>query len=77
MALYHTQDINEYSARLIRTASNLSLSKKIILFKKFQKIIDGGCLFIEKKANDMSFQKFLKTLLQSEIGTISLRDCAF
>lgn len=71
------QDINDYSARIIRGTSNLSLIKKITLFKKFQKIISGGTLFIEKKPNDMSFQKYLKTLLQSEIGTISLRDCTF
>lgn len=75
--IHHTKDINEYSARLIREASNLSLSKKITLFKKFQKVMGGGCLFIEKKPNDMSFQKFLTTLLHSEIGTISLGDCIF
>ncbi len=73
----HTHDINEYSARLIRGTSYLSLSKKITLFKKFQKIIGGGCLFMEQKPNDMSSQKFLKLLFQSKIGTISLRDCTF
>ncbi|MCK4781261.1 MAG: hypothetical protein KAT57_13765, partial [Candidatus Lokiarchaeota archaeon] len=42
------QNINRYSSRIIRSESNLSLDKRIALFEKFQKIINGGTLFIEK-----------------------------
>ncbi len=76
MAQYK-QKINGYSSRIIRSESNLSLNKKIKLFKKFQKILNGGTLFIEKKPLEMSYQKFLKTLFESKIGAISLSDCIF
>ncbi|MFX1338507.1 MAG: anaerobic ribonucleoside-triphosphate reductase [Promethearchaeota archaeon] len=36
---------NHDPLKLIKTNSNLSLDKKILLFKKFEKILDGGTLF--------------------------------
>ena len=72
-----TQDrpiINEYSTEIIRSNSNLPLRKKISLFKKFEKIINGGTLFIEKKPDDLSFQEYVKILFQSDINKFSVRD---
>jgi len=72
------QKKKEYSLNLIRSESNLSLNKKITLFKKFQRIIDGGTLFSEKiEKKEISLQKFLKTINESKIGAISLKDCKF
>ncbi|MFW9829087.1 MAG: anaerobic ribonucleoside-triphosphate reductase, partial [Candidatus Thorarchaeota archaeon] len=61
-----------YSSELIRRDSNLPLDKKIAIFKKFQKNLDGGAIFIEKKPPEMSYQKFFNKLFESGIGTISL-----
>ncbi len=70
------QKIKGYSSSLIRDESNLSLNKKIALFKKFQKIIDKGTLFTVKiNKEEIKLQKFLKTIIESKIGAISLRDC--
>jgi DNA-binding HxlR family transcriptional regulator len=70
--------INVYSSRIIRSESNLSLNKRIELFKKFQKIINGGTLFIEKiNTDELSIQKALKSLFDSKISAVSLRDCVF
>ncbi|MFX1570335.1 MAG: anaerobic ribonucleoside-triphosphate reductase [Promethearchaeota archaeon] len=66
--------INEYSTRIIRSNSNLPLRKKISLFKKFEKIINGGTLFIEKKPDDLSFQEYVKILFQSDIDKFSFGD---
>ena len=44
----YNRKIKGYSSRLIRSESNLSMNKRIALFEKFQRIIDGGTLFIEK-----------------------------
>lgn len=71
----YKQKIRGYSSRIIRSESNLSMNKKIALFKKFQKIINGGSLFIEKiNTDEMSSQQLLKFLFQSKIGAISLSD---
>jgi anaerobic ribonucleoside-triphosphate reductase len=66
--------VNEYSTNIIRTNSNLSLEKKMSLFKKFEKIVDGGTLFIEKIPDEMTIQEYIKTLFQSKIEKFSLRD---
>jgi DNA-binding HxlR family transcriptional regulator len=74
----HNRKIKGYSSRLIRSESNLSMNKKIAIFEKFQRIIDGGTVFIEKEnAEELSLQNFLKILNESKIGAISLRDCTF
>jgi len=71
-----SQKIKGYTSRLIRSESNLTLNKKIALFKKFQRIIDGGTLFIEKiNTEEIPLLKFLKTIYESKIGAISLKDC--
>jgi ribonucleoside-triphosphate reductase len=69
------QKMKNYCLRIIRSEANLSLNKRITLFKRFQKIINGGTLFMEKKPVEMPFQKYLDFLINSEIGAISLGDC--
>jgi len=70
------QNLNRYSSRIIRSESNLSLNKRIALFEKFQKIINGGTLFIEKiNLDDISIKKFLRSFYESKIKVISFRDC--
>ena len=72
----YKQSINQYSSRIIRSESNLSFKKKIVLYHKFQKIINGGTLFLENINEDgVSFQKCLNLLFNSKIGAISFRDC--
>ncbi|MFW9989615.1 MAG: anaerobic ribonucleoside-triphosphate reductase [Candidatus Odinarchaeota archaeon] len=69
---------NHYSSKLIRNESKLSLNKKISLFKRFQKIFNGGTLFLEKiNTNELSVHELLKNLFKSEIKYISLKDCFF
>ncbi|MFX1364185.1 MAG: anaerobic ribonucleoside-triphosphate reductase [Promethearchaeota archaeon] len=69
---------NQYSSKLIRGGTNLSLNKKISLFKKFQKIINGGTLFIEKiNRDELSVEELLKNLFKSEVKVISIKDCFF
>jgi len=70
------QKLNRYSLRIIRTGSNLSLNKRIALFEKFQKIINGGTLFIEKVNRDeISVQEFFQKFFNSKIEMISFREC--
>jgi anaerobic ribonucleoside-triphosphate reductase len=64
---------HNYCSELIRSDSKLPLDKKISLFKKFQKNINGGTLFIEKKPQEYTIQEFLNKLFQSGIGSISLK----
>jgi len=72
----YNQKIKSYTSELIRNKSNLSLNKKITLFKKFQSILDGGSLFVESINTDkISLLKFLKTINESKIGAISLKNC--
>lgn len=69
---------NQYSSKLIRSGSKLSINKRISLFKKFQKIINGGTLFIEKiNTDELSVYELLKNLFKSEIEFISIKDCFF
>ncbi|MFX0040712.1 MAG: anaerobic ribonucleoside-triphosphate reductase [Promethearchaeota archaeon] len=71
----YNQNINEYSSNLIRNESNLSISGRIKLFKKFQRIIEKGALFSMKIDNEeMELEKFIKTIIESKIGAICLRD---
>ncbi|MFW9881507.1 MAG: anaerobic ribonucleoside-triphosphate reductase [Candidatus Thorarchaeota archaeon] len=72
----HTNKINRYTSKLIRTESRLPLNKKIILFKKFQRVINGGTLFMEKiQLKETPIEKSLKIIFESEIGAISLKEC--
>ncbi|MFW9940055.1 MAG: anaerobic ribonucleoside-triphosphate reductase [Candidatus Thorarchaeota archaeon] len=66
-------NIDYYSSKIIRKNSNLSLDKKITLFKKFENIINGGCIFDQLiNANDISLNNYLKMLNKSKIGAYPL-----
>ncbi len=68
--------IKGYKVELIRRESNLSMNKKIVLFKKFQSILDGGTLFTDNiSRNEIELLKFLKTVNEFKLGAISLKDC--
>ncbi|MFX1419047.1 MAG: anaerobic ribonucleoside-triphosphate reductase [Promethearchaeota archaeon] len=74
--IQHNQKITGYTSKLIRAESQLSLNNKITLFKKFQRIINGGTLFMEKiQLKETPILKSLKTIFKSEIGAISLKEC--
>ena len=61
--------INPYSPTIIRKGSKLALKKKISVFKKFEKIIEGGIIFNSSANNDnISFEENLKLLMQSELN---------
>ena len=60
---------NFYSPRIIRKGSNLSLEKMISIFKKFEKIIEGGIVFNNSVNSDnILFKKNLKILTQSKVN---------
>jgi len=64
-----------YSSRIIRKESNLTLDKRIMLFKKFEKIIKGGCVFNSSfPDNNACFEDHLKTLFQSNLRAFSIND---
>ncbi|MCK4381559.1 MAG: hypothetical protein KAW51_10505, partial [Candidatus Lokiarchaeota archaeon] len=70
------QNLNRYSSRIIRSESNLSLDKRIALFERFQKIINGGTLFMEKiNIDELSLKRFLQSLFESKIEVISFKEC--
>jgi anaerobic ribonucleoside-triphosphate reductase len=67
--------MRSYSSSLIRDTSNLSFNKKIALFKKFQKIFDRGSLFtLETNQNETSLLNSLKSVIDSKISAVLLKD---
>ncbi|KKL87612.1 hypothetical protein LCGC14_1932950, partial [marine sediment metagenome] len=67
------QKTNCYSSRIIREASTLPLNKKILLFKKFEKIINGGTLFngaVNK--NEYSLKELQNILFKSKLNAFYL-----
>jgi DNA-binding HxlR family transcriptional regulator len=71
----YNRKIRRYSSMLIREESNLSLNKKIMLFKKFQDIFDRGSLFvIETDGKESKLSNYLKTIINSKISAILLKD---
>ncbi|MFX0080844.1 MAG: anaerobic ribonucleoside-triphosphate reductase [Candidatus Hodarchaeota archaeon] len=73
--LHNEQRINCYSSKIIRENSTLSLLKKLSLFKKFEKIINGGSIFDQSiDANDITLNKYLKMLINLKINAFSLRN---
>lgn len=66
--------LKSYSSYLIRSDSNLTLDKKIALYKRFSKIIDGGTVFNENiSANNDSIKDIMKILCESDLNAISLK----
>jgi len=69
------KDSTNYCSEIIRKASNLSIEKKIQLFKKFQNILEGGsifnCILNSKKT---SLNNILKRLINSELKAFSFKE---
>jgi hypothetical protein len=64
---------NNYSSRIIRKNSTLDLNKQILLFKKFEKIIEGGCKFTYSRDFDNNNSKnVLKVLSDSKLNAFSI-----
>ncbi|MHA1343775.1 MAG: hypothetical protein ACTSQG_07305, partial [Promethearchaeota archaeon] len=61
------------SSQIIRKESNLSLERKIALFKRFEDIIDGGTVFdCSINSNQNSRRETLKLLLSSGLKAFKL-----
>ena len=64
---------NNYSSRIIRKDTKLDLIKQISLFKKFEKIIEGGCKFTCSYDIDKNNSKnILKVLSDSKLNAFSM-----
>ncbi len=63
-----------YSSRIIRKNTTLSLKKQITIFKKFEKVIDGGCKFSRSfdSSNEKSLEDYIKLLVDSELSAFSI-----
>jgi len=71
--ILNEEKINSYSSTIIREDSSLSLDKKIVLFKKFEKLLSGGTLFYNRfNTNEISLTKVFKKLVHSKISAFTL-----
>ncbi len=61
-----------YNIDLIRTDSKISLERKIDLYKKFEKIIDGGSIFTCNLDN-LNMPEIIKFLINSKLNAFSIR----
>jgi anaerobic ribonucleoside-triphosphate reductase len=61
-----------YNIDLIRTDSKISLERKIDLYKKFEKILDGGSIFTCNLDN-LNIPEIIKTLINSKLNAFSIR----
>lgn len=60
---------------IVRDDSNLSLNKKIELFKKFERILDGGSVFnFYLKSNDLSLERSFNILSESNLKAFSINN---
>ena len=67
------EKFNNYSSGIIRNDTKLDLLKQISLFKKFEKIIDGGCKFTCSYDIDNNNSKnILKVLSDSKLNAFSM-----
>ncbi len=72
----YNQKLNGFSSELIRNESSLSLDKRILLFKKFQEVLNKGVIYMEKmNIDENTLPHILHNLFNSKIGAISLKDC--
>ncbi|TXT59521.1 MAG: hypothetical protein BAJALOKI2v1_200034 [Promethearchaeota archaeon] len=61
-----------YSNRFIRKESNLSIEKRISLFKKFENLVNGGSLFkIPVKDKSIELNTLSELLLKAKINTFA------
>ncbi|MFX0075420.1 MAG: hypothetical protein ACFE96_08260, partial [Candidatus Hermodarchaeota archaeon] len=64
-------DSNRYNTGLIREDSKLSLKKKIELYTKFAKYLDGGCVFSPGLIN-LSIKEQISDIIDSKINAFKL-----
>jgi len=63
----------KFTSKIIRDDSSLSIDKKIALFKKFEKILDGGCVFNSLFVSDnQAREEQLRYLFQSNLKAFSI-----
>jgi len=65
-------ETKRYNIDLIRTDSKLSLERKIDLYKKFEKILDGGSIFTCNLDN-LNLPELIKLLINSKLNAFSIR----
>jgi len=63
---------NQYSVRMIRKDSKLSLKSKIDLYKKFEKYLGGGSIFT-LGLNKLSIEEEFNTLINSKLNAFQLK----
>jgi anaerobic ribonucleoside-triphosphate reductase len=69
----HRNNDKFYSSQIIRDTSSLPLIKKISLFKKFEKLMNGGSIFAQNiDGKHINLEEFLQMLIESEINAFSL-----
>ena len=69
------EKINSYSSTIIRKNSSLSLDKRIVLFKKFETILNGGIVFNNHfTIDEISLTKIFKKLVDSKISAFTLNN---
>ena len=61
-----------YNLNLIRADSKLTLERKIELHKKFEKILDGGCIFT-CNLNNLHLFELIENLINSKLNAFSIR----
>ncbi len=67
------EKFNNYSSRIIRKNTKLDLIKQISLFKKFEKIIEGGCKFrCSYDIDNNNSKNILKVLSDSKLNAFSI-----
>ena len=67
------EKFNNYSSRIIRKNTKLDLIKQISLFKKFEKIIEGGSKFTCSYDIDNNNSKnIIKVLSDSKLNAFSI-----
>ena len=71
--LNRLENLNRYSSRIIRKDTTLPLKKQILLFKKFEEIIGGGCKFDYSCDSDtLLLEEQKKVLLTSNLNAFSI-----
>ncbi len=69
------EKIKSYSSTIIRKNSPLSLDKKIVLFKKFETILNGGIVFNNHfNIDEISLTKVFSKLIDSKISAFTLNN---
>ncbi|MFX0059144.1 MAG: anaerobic ribonucleoside-triphosphate reductase [Candidatus Hodarchaeota archaeon] len=70
-----SKDPTKYCMEIVRNDANLSVEKKVRLFKRFQNILDGGIVFNCILNSDMiKLNSIIKLLIKSELRAFSFKE---